>query len=178
MIKQNPVKGKRSTGDWEFCNSHKELGKKLKLLCGRLSESIILPAALRRPAKYDRSKSIRWRYCTAALITNQRLERDFLWMMDDTQYWIRISVIQEIGIEVNTILFFIPVNFSDHHYPWQMKSALAVFSLLLAMVGVSTGDDAQGRQQQFQYQQFGQTSPSSSMDPNMMLMMVSQRNTE
>ena len=113
MIKQNPVKGKRSTGDWEFCNSHKELGKKLKLLCGRLSESIILPAALRRAAKYDRSKSIRWRYCTAALITNQRLERDFLWMMDDTQYW--ISVIQEIGIEVNTILFFIPVSFSDHY---------------------------------------------------------------
>ena len=64
-----------------------------------------------------------------------------------------------------------------------MKSVLAVFSplLLLAMVGVSTGDDAQESNtwgQQQQYQQFGQTSPSSSMDPNMMLMMVSQRNRE
>ena len=57
-----------------------------------------------------------------------------------------------------------------------MKSALAVFSLLLlAMVGVSTGDDAQGQQQQ--YQQFGQPSPTNGMDPNMMLMMVSQRMT-
>ena len=67
-----------------------------------------------------------------------------------------------------------------------MKSVLQVSSLvLLVMVGVSTGDDdddAQndipwGQQQPYMpdqtYQQYGQTSPTNSMDPNMMLMMVS-----
>ena len=59
-----------------------------------------------------------------------------------------------------------------------MKSVLVVFSLLLlAMVGVSTGDHAQESNkwgQQQQYQQFGQT---SGMDTNMKLMMVSERKT-
>ena len=66
-----------------------------------------------------------------------------------------------------------------------MKPVFAVSSLvLLVMVGFSTGDDDDarneipwGQQQPYMpdqlYQQYGQTSPTTGMDPNMMLMMVS-----
>jgi len=71
-----------------------------------------------------------------------------------------------------------------------MKPVFAVSSLvLLVMVGFSTGDDDDarndipwGQQQPYMpdqlYQQYGQTSPTNSMDPNMMLMMVMMMNSD